>query len=59
MFFFDVLIANLKPFYDWLDSTYIIDGVSLLSLIVGTATIVLPLSVVMPWINKGENDSND
>lgn len=57
MFFFDVLIANLKPFYDWLDSTYIIDGVSLLSLIVGTATIILPLSVVMPWI-KGENDND-
>lgn len=58
MFFFDVLIANLKPFYDWLDSTYIIDGVSLLSLIVGITTIVLPLSVVMPWINKGENDND-
>ena len=58
MYFFDVLIANLKPFYDWLDSTQIVDGVSLLSLIVGTATIVLPLSVVMPWINKGENDDD-
>lgn len=57
MFFFDILIANLKPFYDWLDSTYIIDGVSLLSLIVGITTIVLPLSVVMPWI-KGENDND-
>ena len=50
LYFFDVLIANLKPFYDWLDSTQVVDGVSLLSLIVGTATIVLPLSVVMPNI---------
>lgn len=58
MYFFDILIANLKPFYDWLDSTQIVDGVSLLSLIVGTATIVLPLSVVMPWINKGDNDDD-
>lgn len=58
MYFFDVLIANLKPFYDWLDSTQIVDGVSLLSLIVGTATIVLPLSVVMPWINKGDDDND-
>lgn len=58
MYFFDVLIANLKPFYDWLDSTQVVDGVSLLSLIVGTATIVLPLSVVMPWINKGDNDDD-
>lgn len=58
MYFFEVLIANLKPFYDWLDSTYIIEGVSLLSLIVGTATIVLPLSVVMPWINEGGNDDD-
>lgn len=58
MYFFDVLIANLKPFYDWLDSTQVVDGVSLLSLIVGTATIVLPLSVVMPWINKGEDDDD-
>lgn len=58
MYFFDILIANLKPFYDWLDSTQIVDGVSLLSLIVGTATIVLPLSVVMPWINKGDDDND-
>lgn len=58
MYFFDILIANLKPFYDWLDSTQIVDGVSLLSLIVGTATIVLPLSVVMPWINKGDNEDD-
>lgn len=58
MYFFEVLVANLKPFYDWLDSTQIIDGVSLLSLIVGIATIILPLSVVMPWINKGENDDD-
>ena len=58
MYFFDVLIANLKPFYDWLDSTYIIEGVSLLSLIVGIATITLPLAVVMPWINKGDNEDD-
>lgn len=57
MYFFDVIIANLKPFYDWLDSTYVIEGVSLLSLVVGIATIVLPLSVVMPWIRG--NDSDD
>lgn len=57
MYFFDILIANLKPFYDWLDSTQIIDGVSLLSLIVGIATITLPLAVVMPWI-KGDNDND-
>lgn len=57
MYFFDVIIANLKPFYDWLDSTYFIEGVSLLSLIVGIATITLPLAVVMPWI-KGENDND-
>lgn len=55
--YFDVIIANLKPFYDWLDSTYVIEGVSLLSLIVGIATIILPLSVVMPWI-KGDNDDD-
>ena len=58
MYFFEVLIANLKPFYDWLDSTQIVDGVSLLSLIVGIATITLPLAVVMPWI-KGDSDSDD
>lgn len=58
MYFFDVLIANLKPFYDWLDSVQVVEGVSLLGLIVGTATIVLPLAVVMPWINRGENDDD-
>ena len=58
MYLFDVIIANLKPFYDWLDSTQIVEGVSLLSLIVGIVTITLPLSVVMPWI-RGDNDSDD
>lgn len=56
MYFFNVLVANLSPFYDWLDSVQVIEGVSLLGLIVGVFTLVLPFAVVMPWMKGGDDD---